>query len=683
MVSCIVVYGFAIAQPLLDLLGRNAEFFVARRSPPFDVIATALIVAVLVPLVLGLLVGGLSRLHTTTGAVVHWIVLTVLGGVLAVQIFKHTPLADLAGWIQVVLALGVGALLTLAFYRSSPLRGVLRFGAVTPLLFVALFLFVSPVSKVVFGSPAQALGAVAVGKPAPVVMLVFDEFPVASLMDENGDLQRDLYPNFARLADEGTWYRNAIGVQQQTMQAVPAILSGVDPPAGKLPMAADYPNTLFTLLADSYEVTAYEPVTELCPDYACPDSTQPEVSTGQRWRTLGSDLAVISGHLFLPEDFTTGLPSIDHSWSNFAAEQDAIENYDIVAEFNQRVREDRRIQVEQFIDGLAHRGSRPTLDYAHILYPHFPWNALRTGQTYYTPVPNPASVTTGWGSDEWLVDQVYQQHLIQVEFVDTILGRVLDELDRAGVYDDSLIVVVADHGIAIKPNVVHRRVVLPDTVGEIAAVPLFIKRPHQTEGGVDDYRAETIDVLPTIADVLEIDLPWSTDGVSLDSEDRPDRTQSQMNGAKGVVTFGVDGSEARAVAARKIEIFGDDGPYGLAPEGQRDLLDVSVGSLDIEPAGAARGSIDNAEAYANVDLEADRLPITVSGDVDDGGDAENVVAVVVNGKVAAVTRTYLADDTRSFYAVVPPSAFVDGRNDVELLLVEGSGSSRTLRRLDG
>ena len=78
-----------------------------------------------------------------------------------------------------------------------------------------------------------------------------------------------------------------------------------------------------------------------------------------------------------------------------------------------------------------------------------------------------------------------------------ILDQILDQLDRAGVYDDSLIVVVADHGIAIKPNVVHRRVILPDTVGEIAAVPLFIKRPHQTEGGIDDYRAQTTDVLPT------------------------------------------------------------------------------------------------------------------------------------------------------------------------------------------
>ena len=227
-------------------------------------------------------------------------------------------------------------------------------------------------------------------------------------------------------------------------------------------MAADYPNSLFTLLADSYDITAYEPVTDLCPEFACPDDTQPDVSAAQRWRTLGSDLAVVSGHLFLPDDFTGGLPSIDHSWSNFAAEQDTIENYDIVSEFNERVREDRRLYVEDFIDGLANRAPGPTLDFIHVLYPHFPWNTLPTGQTYSTPVPYPATVTTGWGSDEWLVAQVYQQHLLQVQFVDTILGRVLDQLERAGVYDDALVVVVADHGIAIKPDVVHRRVILPD-----------------------------------------------------------------------------------------------------------------------------------------------------------------------------------------------------------------------------
>jgi hypothetical protein len=57
--------------------------------------------------------------------------------------------------------------------------------------------------------------------------------------------------------------------------------------------------------------------------------------------------------------------------------------------------------------------------------------------------------------------------------------------------------------------------------------------------------------------------------------------------------------------------------------------------------------------------------------------------VVVNGEVAALTRTYDSDGTRAFYALVPPDAFVEGANDLELLLVDGTGSSRTLQRLDG
>ena len=104
--------------------------------------------------------------------------------------------------------------------------------------------------------------------------------------------------------------------------------------------------------------------------------------------------------------------------------------------------------------------------------------------------------------------------------------------------------------------------------------------------------------------------------------------------------------------------------------------------LDVEPAGVERATVDNADAYADVDLDADRLPTTVTGVVDDGSrDDDHVVAVVVNGEVAAVTRTYESDGTQ-FYALVPPSVFVDGRNDVELLLVEGTGTNRTLRHLD-
>ena len=55
-----------------------------------------------------------------------------------------------------------------------------------------------------------------------------------------------------------------------TFWAVPAILDGRRPAVEELPVVADHPQNLFTLLSGSgYEVHASEPVTRLCPAGIC------------------------------------------------------------------------------------------------------------------------------------------------------------------------------------------------------------------------------------------------------------------------------------------------------------------------------------------------------------------------------------------------------------------------------
>ena len=63
-----------------------------------------------------------------------------------------------------------------------------------------------------------------------------------------------------------------------------------------------------------------------------------------------------------------------------------------------------------------------------------------------------------------------------MQYVDTLLGRLLDALRANGLYDDAVIVVAADHGASFvtgKP----RRPATRDNVGAIAPVPLFVKLP--------------------------------------------------------------------------------------------------------------------------------------------------------------------------------------------------------------
>ena len=685
ILSCVVLFALAVAQPLLDLLGRNAEFFLARATPPIDIVLLAFLLSIGIPVLLGLAVAGVRNLHEPTGTVLHWIVLSILGGFLVLQIISLTPASGFPAWLEIALSFGVGVLLAFAFYRYESLRSVGRFAAVGPIVILGLFLLGSSVSQLVFTSgeivrPSQA----AVGNPAPIVMLVFDEFPVASLMDGDGNIEEDIYPGFARLAEDGTWFRNAITVQQQTEHSIPAILSGNNPPPNKLPTAGDYPFTLFTLLADSYDLRVQEAVTDLCPQYACENTSRTERPMTERWGGLADDLRIVSGHLFLPNDMADDLPPIDTTWSNFSG-GGAEEDYNIIARFRELTYSaDRRQPIAQFMQNLGAAGKEPRLTFLHALVPHVPWTYLSSGQTYASPDVAPGSVSPGWGGDVWLVDQAYQQHLVQVGYADSVVGEMIAQLERAGLYDDTMIVVMADHGIAVRPGIEHRRVVTDETVGDVAAIPLFIKRPHHEDGGVDDYRAETVDVLPTIASVLGVDLPWDTDGISLFGDERPERVESRVTGDEGTIIFGTDGSEARAVAARKIDHFGTHGPFGLVPPGHEELLGRRIEGFPVQSNSDVTATVRDFSAFGAVDLEGPFLPLWISGSIrrTDAGRNDLVLAVVVNGRIAAITRTSQTDDEKTTYgAMIPPDALVDGANDVDLVLIQGVGPDREFSRL--
>src|SRR6185295_15509980 len=119
-----------------------------------------------------------------------------------------------------------------------------------------------------------------------------------------------------------------------------------------------------------------------------------------------------------------------------------------------------------------------------------------------------------WGSDELFVLQSQQRNLLQLMHLDRLLGRLQARLRETGLFDKCLLVVVADHGICFRAGE-SRRMVTPGNLADIMAIPLFIKAPGQAMGNISDRAAQSIDVLPTIADILGIKLPMPVDGRSL------------------------------------------------------------------------------------------------------------------------------------------------------------------------
>ena len=54
--------------------------------------------------------------------------------------------------------------------------------------------------------------------------------------------------------------------------------------------------------------------------------------------------------------------------------------------------------------------------------------------------------------DPFLTRHNEQRYLLQLDFVDRLIGRLLRRLKAQGMYDNTLLVVTADHGIARRPG---------------------------------------------------------------------------------------------------------------------------------------------------------------------------------------------------------------------------------------
>ena len=123
--------------------------------------------------------------------------------------------------------------------------------------------------------------------------------------------------------------------------------------------------------------------------------------------------------------------------------------------------------------------------------------------------------------------------------------------------DDSLVVLVGDHGTSFQAGQ-PRKAINRATAADVAYVPLFVKAPEQEAGETVDETVSTLDVLPTIADHLGIELPWDVPGVSLAGGAPRDLETVQLNAGGGPLRIPADELEAERDErlARQSGLFG-------------------------------------------------------------------------------------------------------------------------------
>jgi hypothetical protein len=639
--------GLVFARPILDVFGRSPETFLEADAGWRAIVFFGVFWVVVPPTALWLITFATRVFGARVRRTAHVVGIAALAGIFTVQsVFQAQSWPPWVVWSLGAVAAG---LLAWWWSRYVLVREFLAWLSGAPVVFLALFLLSSPVSALVGSDSAHALAA---GPHPPIVLIVFDELPTLSLLDPTGHIDPAVYPGFAQLAAGSTWYRNNTSTGATTDKAVPAILTGSYPPSSPtVPTTADYPHNLFLLLGVDTFMHVAETVTHLCPSEICTGGPRGEVGG-----VIDKSLDVWN------ERFHHARPGGGMLFDPVAGG------------------ERRGTDFQGFIAGIT---KQPTsrLDFAHVVLPHVPWQLTPSGRPY-----DPGSdVGESPFYYQWAGDEAArfnrERHLIQLQYADHLIQRLLARLHRIKAYDDSLVVVTADHGIAFTGDV-PARTTTPRNIMQIAWSPLFVKTPHQTAGRVDDRNSQTVDVLPTIADVVHARLPWPVDGVSLLGPPRRTTTRYMVPFDQNRIPTDRDG---------RIVIDGRSGFRELlradpASRGHDEFALFRGGPEASVVGRAVTGSATGAPADGSATLEPRALvvprgkgplPIVVRAAVDTPGSP--VVALTVDGTVVGTYRPRRDGKARF---VVPEAVLGPGRHALALWTVSGAGADATLRRLD-
>jgi uncharacterized sulfatase len=98
-----------------------------------------------------------------------------------------------------------------------------------------------------------------------------------------------------------------------------------------------------------------------------------------------------------------------------------------------------------------------------------------------------------------------------VSFIDAQIGIVLAALDDAGLRDDTIVMIVSDHGFHLGEHGLWSKYTLFE---QSTRVPLLVRVPGVTTGATCDEIVELVDLLPTLCELLVIPPPDNLEGTS-------------------------------------------------------------------------------------------------------------------------------------------------------------------------
>lgn len=216
---------------------------------------------------------------------------------------------------------------------------------------------------------------------------------------------------------------------------------------------------------------------------------------------------------------------------------------DYLRERGRERRERERRNVEE---------NKPWALYVGLLYPHWPFKVPQPYFDMYYPdrislphdarFPNPdlhpqvghfqRALDLGEVGEETMRKAI-AAYSGMITCMDDMVGSIIAELQAQGLYDDTYIVYMSDHGESLgEHGLFYKQCSYEGSVG----VPLIVKGPGLPAGGRVDAPVTLVDLYPTIMDMAGLDAEPSLPGVSWlplirgERHERPDYAFAEYHG---------------------------------------------------------------------------------------------------------------------------------------------------------
>jgi arylsulfatase A-like enzyme len=179
-----------------------------------------------------------------------------------------------------------------------------------------------------------------------------------------------------------------------------------------------------------------------------------------------------------------------------------------------------KLLFDKAIQWLESRPKEPFFAWIDTFDPHEPWCPEPPYDTMYPRpeggryIPMPHGPSIQWMSQADL-GAVRALYMGDVTRTDEQVGRVMQTLEHRGLADDTLVVIISDHGEPFGEHGIIRKC-RPWLHEELVHIPMLIRLPDGTGHGTQiPALVETCDLMPTILAFLEADAPDGMTGESL------------------------------------------------------------------------------------------------------------------------------------------------------------------------